>query len=122
MCLKRLSQHLVGDKPVRYRSNPPGMRTVQSPTGHQKVCMGGKILIPAKGMDDRHNARQIAFVCIPFLKRLMGNCKEHVVVGSLAKLEVSPKLRGGMEDNVFVGRIGKEQLKLFLPAFGLGDT
>jgi hypothetical protein len=83
--------------------------------------MGGKILIPAKGMDHRHNARQIAFVGIPLPKRLMGNFKEHIVVGSLAKLEVPPKLGWGMEDNVFVGGIGKKELKFLLPAFGLGD-
>jgi hypothetical protein len=51
----------------------------------------------------------------------MGNLKEHIVVGSLTKLEVLPELRWGMEDDVFVGGIGKKELKLFLPAFGLGD-
>ncbi len=51
----------------------------------------------------------------------MRNFKEHVVVGSLAHLEVVPKLRRRVKDDMLVGRIGKQDIELFLPAFGLGN-
>lgn len=98
------------------------MGTVEPATGHQNVGMRGKILIPTKGRDDRHNARQIVFGSVPVFERLMRNGKEHVVVSSLAKLKIPPKLRGRMEDNVFVSCVGKQEIEFFLPAFGLGDA
>ena len=91
MRLKRLSQHLVRNKAVGDRSNPSGMRTVQATTGHQKVDMGRKLLIPAKGMDDRHNPRQIVFGAVPILKGLVGGLKKHLKVAAFANSEVVPE-------------------------------
>jgi len=44
-----------------------------------------------------------------------------VKVGSLADLEVVPKLRRRVEDNMFVARIGKQDVELLFPAFCLSN-
>lgn len=85
--------------------------------------MGCKLFIPAKRMDHCHNARQIVvFPQIPFLKSLVRRRKQHVIVGRLADLEIIPKLRQRVKNNMFVSRIGKQDVKLLFPAFCLGDT
>jgi hypothetical protein len=81
----------MGNKAIGDGGNPTGMGIIQSATGHQKVYMGAKLLIPAKGMDDRHNPRQVAISGVPIPECLVGCFKKHLKVPGFPDFEVIPE-------------------------------
>ena len=75
------------------RGYPGGQGLLINATrSHERVYMRRKLLIPAKGVENCHDAGNEAFALTPVFEGLVDSCIEHVEVGFPLKAKVRPEL------------------------------
>ena len=76
----------------------------------------------AEGMQDKHDAREIALEKIPIRESSRNNGIEAVEIGSSANAKVMEEFVRGTKDHMLVFTVGKQGGVAFNPEISLPDT